>query len=51
MISEQSLLALGIIQDGYIKYANEMYSRMTGYSLDEIYGWGPHEHAKTLHDG
>ena len=50
LISEQSLLAIGIIQDGYIKYANEMYARMTGYSLEEIYGWGPYEHAKTLHE-
>jgi len=49
LISEQSLLALGIIQDGYIKYANEMYSRMTGYSLEEIYGWEPHGYARTVY--
>jgi two-component system cell cycle sensor histidine kinase/response regulator CckA len=49
LISEQSLLALGIIQDGYIKYANEMYSRVTGYSLEEIYGWEPYEYARTVY--
>jgi len=49
LISEQSLLAIGIIQDGYIKYANEMYSRITGYSLEEIYGWEPYEYAGTVY--
>ncbi len=49
LISEQSLLALGIIQDGYIKYANEMYSRTTGYSLDEIYNWEPYGYARTVY--
>ncbi len=49
LISEQSLLAIGIIQDGYITYANEMYSRITGYTLDEIYGWEPFGYARTIH--
>ncbi len=49
LISEQSLLSIGIIQDGYIKYANEMYSRVTGYSLEEIYGWEPYEYARTVY--
>jgi two-component system, cell cycle sensor histidine kinase and response regulator CckA len=49
LISEQSLLAIGIIQDGYIKYANEMYSRMTGYSLEEIYGWEPYGYARVVY--
>ena len=49
LISERSLLAIGIIQDGYIKYANEMYSRVTGYSLEEIYGWEPYGYARTVY--
>ena len=49
LLSEQSLLAIGIIQDGNIKYANEMYSRITGYSLDEIYEWAPYDYAKTIY--
>jgi len=50
LISEQSLLAIGIIQDGHIKYANEMYSRITGYSLDEIYEWEPYGYARTVYE-
>jgi PAS domain S-box-containing protein len=49
LISEQSLLAIGIIQDGCIIYANEMYSKITGYSLKEIYGWEPYGYARTVH--
>jgi hypothetical protein len=30
LISEQSLLGIGIVQDGRIDYANEIYSKMTG---------------------
>ncbi len=49
LISEQSLLAIGILQDGYVKYANEMYSTMTGYSLEEINHWEPYGYAITIH--
>ena len=49
LISEQSLLAIGVIQDGHIIYANEMYSKLTGYSLEEIYGWEPYGYARTVH--
>ena len=49
LISEQSLLAIGIFQDGYVKYANEMYSTMTGYALEEIYNWEPYGYAVTVH--
>ncbi len=48
LISEQSLLAIGIIQDGHIIYANEKYSKITGYSLEEIYGWEPYGYARTV---
>ena len=49
LISEQALLAIGIIQDGQIQYANERYSKMTGYSLEEIYGWEPYGYAGTVY--
>ena len=49
MISEQSLLSIGIVQDGRIDYANEIYSKMTGYSLEEIYGWEPYGYARTVY--
>ena len=49
LISEQSLLAIGIIQDGHIIYANEMYSKLTGYSFEEAYGWEPYGYAGTVY--
>ena len=49
LISEQSLLAIGIIQNGHILYANETYSEITGYSLEEIYGWEPYGYAGTVY--
>ena len=49
LISEQSLLSIGIIQGGHIIYANEMYSKLTGYSLEEIYGWEPYGYARTVY--
>ena len=51
LISEQSLLGIGIVQDGRIDYANEIYSKMTGYSLEEIYGWEPYGYARTVYKG
>ena len=49
LISEQSLLGIGIVQDGRIDYANEIYPKMTGYSLEEIYGWEPYGYARTVY--
>ncbi len=49
LISEQSLLAIGILQDGHMIYANETYSKITGYSLEEIYGWEPYGYARTVY--
>ena len=49
LVSEQSLLAIGIIQDGHIIYANKTYSNITGYSFEEIYGWEPYGYARTVY--
>ncbi len=49
LISEQSLLGIFISQDGRIKYANDALSKMCGYSIEEILGWGPYESAKFIH--
>ena len=35
-ISEQSLMSIGIIQDGRVVYSNHAYSRLSGYSRDEL---------------
>ncbi len=49
LISEQSLLAIIIIQDEVVKYANQSYSDLTGYSNEKILNWRPLEYAKTIH--
>ncbi|HYX05765.1 MAG TPA: PAS domain S-box protein, partial [Bacteroidales bacterium] len=35
-ISEQSLMSIGIIQTGRVVYSNHAYSRLSGYSRDEL---------------
>lgn len=49
MLSEQSILAVGILQDGRFKYANQAWSRITEYSNDETLGWEPDEYLKIVH--
>ena len=49
MMSEQSLLAVGFIQDGLFRYANQAYCDISGYSIDEIMNWKPYEYAKVVH--
>ncbi len=49
LISEQSLLAIIILQDGRIKYANRAYSNMVGYKTDDILKWEENEYIKTIH--
>jgi len=48
-ISEQSLMGISIIQDERIKYVNETFANMLGYSIEEILNWGPGEFFKTIH--
>jgi len=49
LIAEQSLMAIGIIQDGVYKYFNKAYEQISGYSADEIKKWEPFELTKTVH--
>lgn len=39
LISEQSLMAIVIVQDDGIKYANQAYSAMTGHTWEELKNW------------
>ncbi len=48
-LSEQSLLAMGFIQDGEVKYANKAYSDISGYSIDDIMSWTWKDFAGTIH--
>ncbi|OPY72588.1 MAG: Blue-light-activated protein [Syntrophorhabdus sp. PtaU1.Bin058] len=49
LLAEQSLMAIGIIQEGVLKYFNKAYEEISGYSADEINGWRPLELAKLIH--
>ena len=49
LLSEQSLLAIGIIQDGLFKFVNQAYCDISGYSIDEIRTWKPYEFSKVVH--
>jgi len=49
ILSEQSILGIGIIQDGIYQYFNQGYCAISGYSEDEIRRWQPYEYAKTVH--
>jgi PAS domain S-box-containing protein len=40
MLTDQSLMGLGIIQEGKIVYANDAITQITGYSKDEMYKKG-----------
>jgi PAS domain S-box-containing protein len=48
MLSDQSLMGLGIIQEDNIKYANETITQITGYSIDEMYSEGTKILAKII---
>ena len=49
LISEQSLMAILIIQDNEIKYVNQAYAKMTGYSMKEIMSWTMADTARLIH--
>ncbi|HUX98832.1 MAG TPA: PAS domain-containing sensor histidine kinase [Candidatus Deferrimicrobium sp.] len=48
-ITEQSLMGIVILQDGLIKYINEMAANISGDSLEEIKGWSVNEFYSTIH--
>ncbi|MCK4542238.1 MAG: PAS domain S-box protein [Spirochaetales bacterium] len=49
ILSEQSLLSIMILQNGLVKYANQAFSDLVGYSIEEIRNWGKDEFLKTIH--
>ena len=48
-ISEKSLVGICIIQNNVIKYANQRYAEIGGYTVDEMMNWKPGEFIKTIH--
>lgn len=49
LITEQSLLGIGIIQDSVIKFVNERITEILGYSAEELLNWKSNEFAKIIH--
>jgi PAS domain S-box-containing protein len=49
LICEQALKVIAIIQDDVIKYANQAFSRLSEYSMDEVLNWGLDEYARMFH--
>ncbi len=47
-ITEESLLAISIIQDDTIKYVNQEMANLYGYSVEEMLNWRPDELLKTV---
>ncbi|MFX0210987.1 MAG: PAS domain-containing protein, partial [Candidatus Hodarchaeota archaeon] len=49
LLSDQSLVSIGILQDGVIKYVNPTVSKLTGFSSEEMMKWQPDGFAKLVH--
>jgi PAS domain S-box-containing protein len=49
VISEQSLLGIAILQDNVIKYTNNAWSDITGFSIEEMCNWEPNEFIQRVH--
>jgi PAS domain S-box-containing protein len=49
ILSEQSLLSIMILQNGLIKYTNQAFSDLVGYSIEEIRNWEKDEFLKAIY--
>jgi len=49
LLSEQNLLGIVIIQDGFVKYVNTAAFQITEYSIEEGLAWKPNEFRKLFH--
>ncbi len=51
IISEQSMMGILVLQDSKMKYVNEAFARMVGYSLAELHRLSPSEQIRRIiHD-
>ncbi len=48
-LTEQTLLSILILQDGKIVYANNSYSEMTGYPIEQILKWRVEDTVQLIH--
>lgn len=49
LLSEQSLMAVAVLQDGVYKYANRAMAKLLEYDVEEIVAWGPEEFIARAH--
>ena len=49
LLTEQNLIGVIIIQDGFVKYVNNAASELTEYSIEEAFDWKPNEFGKLFH--
>ncbi|MDY6912019.1 MAG: PAS domain S-box protein, partial [Chloroflexota bacterium] len=48
-ITEESLQGIIILQDGMVKYVNEAFANVVGYTPEEMLKWGPNEFEKAVY--
>jgi PAS domain S-box-containing protein len=48
-LTEQSLMAIVVLQEGRIKYINNSFSTMSGYTAEELMGLGPLGFLELIH--
>jgi len=49
ILSEQSLMGICLIQDEKIKYANQVFSKIVEFSLEEILSWTKDDYLQLVH--
>ncbi len=49
LLSEQSILGIVILQDGFIKYVNNACAKIIHYTPEEMINWPPNEFVKAIH--
>ena len=49
LLTEQSLLAILIVQDNKVVYANRAYAQLSGYDLKELLNWTTDDTIKLIH--
>ncbi len=48
-ITDQSLMGIGILQDGVFRYFNKQFEKIIGFSREEINGWSSGEFLEAIH--
>ncbi len=49
LLTEQSLMGIGILQDDLYKYVNQEFANILGYTIGEILNWKPGEYLKIIY--